>query len=147
MSHFSTGKKPIRQFKLDDGQFITVAELVERTGLPKSTCYSRLIKWTNPEELFKIDKRKKVGGLQLYILDDGSEWTSKSLAEHLKCKPSTASTRLSMMKGNSKKILAPVRKQLSDDDAYENKKEVEQYVEQRMLWDKQGHWKLLNANT
>ena len=140
-------KNKARKFKLDDGQFITVAELVERTGLPKSTCYCRLVKWTNPEELFRVDKHKKVGGLQLYTLDDGSEWTSKSLAEYLKCKPSTASTRLSMMKGNSKKILAPVKKQLSSADAYENDKEVQQYVEQRMLWDKQGHWALLNKNT
>jgi len=136
--------KPTRKFKLDDGQFITVAQLVENTGLPKSTCYSRLIKWSNPEELFRVEEHKKVGGLRVYTLDDGSEWTSKSLAEYLKCKTSTASTRLSMMKGNSKKILAPVKRQLSGANAYENNKEVQKYVEQRMLWDKESHWALLN---
>lgn len=133
-----------RCFKLDNGDIMTVSQLVEKTGLPRTTCYCRLIKCSDPDELFKVDKKRKSGGLQLYVLDDGSEWTRKSLAEHLNCKPSTASTRLSMMNGDSKRILAPVKKNPRSGFTYSNNKEVQQYVEQRMLYDKEGHWKLIN---
>lgn len=132
-----------REFSLDDGTVLTVDDMVEKTGWARGTCYARLSKWTNPLKVFKALSSTQRG--RLYVLDDGSEWTSQSLAEFLDCKVSTAGTRLSMMKGESKRILAPVRGGTSYYDARANNStEVQKRVRGRMWYDPLGHWELLN---
>jgi len=137
--------KARRKFTLDDGVVITVEELVDRTGLPKSTCYARLSRWTNPEKVFGAVSPTQSG--RVYTLDDGSVWTALTLAQHLQCKKSTAGTRLSMMNGESKRILSPVRGGSYYDEQAGKTEEVKKRVRDRMLYDLNGHWALLNKNT
>ena len=134
-----------RKFKLTDGTSITCDEMTAKTGWSRGTCYARLTKTDDHIELYKPVALTQKG--RVYILDDGSEWTSKSLAKHLGCKRSTAGTRLALMKGDSKRILSPPRDASYYDEQASNHKEVQLEVEKRMLWDKQGHWKLINKNT
>lgn len=137
--------KSIREFKLDDGTLWTVETMMEKTGWARGTCYARLINSTDPEYIFRVLGKTQTG--KTYTLDDGSVWTGDQLAEFLQCKRSTAGTRLAMMKGDSKRILKPVQNPIKDSEMYKNDKEVQEYVESRMFWDKQGHWALINKNT
>ena len=131
-----------RKFKLDDGTILTVDDMMEKTGWARNTCYYRLNNTSDPKELFAERTYKKLGGLYVYTLDDGSEWTSETLAQHLQCKRSTASTRLSMMQGDSKRILSPVR----GSGTYEESESLalKKRLRNSMWSDPLGHWALLN---
>jgi len=137
--------KSTRTYKLDDGTITTVDEMVAETGYPRSTCYSRLIKFTDPSKVYKsISPTRCTHGLKdsdgryTYTLDDGSEWTSATLAEHLGCKVSTAGTRLSCMDGISERVLKPIS------DKVKVSKEVSTRHTDRMYYDIHGHWALIN---
>lgn len=132
--------KKQRQYKLDDGQLITVKQLMERTGLTKTACYFRLARSSDPEEIFKPLGEMR-NGMKVYRLDDGSDWTAPELAEYLDCKKATASTRLSMMNGEAERILAPVKSSKTDAEIFLNSKEVRERVAERMYEDSTGFWK------
>ena len=130
-------------YKLTDGTTITKKELMEQTGWGSGTCYSRLQKTNERDKLFKPIGRKNREGLKVYTLDDGSVWTARQLAEHLNCKPSTASTRLSMMRGESKRILAPI-KRVKEDEDFLNEAEIKERISKRMYEDSTGFWGIFN---
>jgi len=134
--------KSVREFKLDDDTVWTVASLMEHTGWARDTCYARLISSTDPKHILRILGKTQTG--KIYTLDDGSKWTTQGLSEFLQCKRSTAGTRLSMMKGDSKRILKPVQNPVKDNEMFLNGAEITNYIESRNWYDKQGHWKLLN---
>ena len=134
--------KSVREFKLDDDSVWTVDLLIEKTGWARNTCYARLINSTDPKHIFRVLGKTQTG--RTYTLDDGSQWTGDQLAEFLHCKRSTAGTRLAMMKGDSKRILKPVKNPIKDNEMFLNDAEVKAYVESRNWYDKQGHWKLFN---
>ena len=130
-----------RKFTLDDGSVWTTGGLSLRIGIAHSSAYYRLNKSTDPTIVLKPrDKVKVTSGLKLYKLDDGSEWTSAEVAEYTGCKKSTASTRLTMYT-DPVKILAPP---LSVTTV---KKTVTDAIKKRMLYDPDGHWKLINRST
>lgn len=132
--------KKERQYKLDDGQLITVKQLMKRTGLTKTACYFRLTKTTDPKELLKPAGETR-NGMKVYKLDDGSDWTAPELAEYLDCKKSTASTRLSVMNGESARILAPINSSKTDAEIFLNDEEVRERVAKRMYEDSTGFWR------
>jgi len=132
-----------RVYTLDDGSTTTVEQMVKELNWAKSTCYSRLQASTDPSKVYKKLSPTRRDGRVVYTLDDGSEWTAKSLAEHLDCKVSTAGTRLSMMKGDSTRILKPVKKH-SDSNSMDDHKDVKKRLRERMIFDIHGHWSLLN---
>ena len=137
----------VREFPLDDGTIMTVKTMIKLTGWARNTCYRRLLKTTCPIELFK--PKSHTHSNKTYTLDDGSTWTSQSLAIHLNCKRSVAGTRLSVMNGESKRILRPVSYSSLYDGNGESpaNKEIRARIEKRMWYDKEGHWKLINKYT
>lgn len=130
-----------RQFILDDGSEWTTEGLSSRIGISHSSAYYRLNKSTDPIIVLRPrDKVKVTNGLKLYILDDGSEWTSADVSEYTGCKKSTASTRLTMYT-DPKKVLAPPYTPST------KIKTVTGAIKKRMLYDPEGHWKLINRST
>jgi hypothetical protein len=114
--------------------------LAEKFDLTPSSSYHRLSKTDKasyvlrPKEIFNT-----VDGRRLYVLDDGSEWTSLMVAEFTGCKPSTASTRLTCYT-DPEKVLKVQQKKAVDS-------RVKNRIENRMYYDPLGHWALLNAST
>ena len=135
-----------RIYTLDDGTTTTVEDMAKEFNWATSTCYSRLQASTDPSRVYRKLSPTRNDGRVVYTLDDGSQWTAKTLAEHLDCKVSTAGTRLSMMDGESKRILKPVNK-YSGDDAMNSHKDVKERISKRMFFDIHGHWALLNRCT
>jgi len=130
-----------RQFILDDGSEWTTEGLSSRIGISHSSAYYRLNKSTDPTQVLKPrDKIKVTNGLKLYKLDDGSEWTSADVSEYTGCKKSTASTRL-IMYTDPKKVLAPPYTPST------KIKPITEAIKSRMLYDPDGHWKLINRST
>ena len=130
-------------YVLDGGQIVTVKDVMLATGLTKNACYFRLRRSTDPEVIFKIPPQT-YKGMRLYLLDDGSAWTADQLSKHLGCKRSTASTRLSVMNGDSKRILAPLKKPKKDEEIFLTDSEIRQRVSKRMYEDSTGFWKTFN---
>ncbi|MCS5550264.1 MAG: hypothetical protein NZ811_01975 [Gammaproteobacteria bacterium] len=128
-------------YELTDGTSTTCDQMVEATGWARSTCYSRLCKSNDPAIVYKSLSPTRRDGHVVYTLDDGSEWSAKSLAEHLGCSKSRAGGRLCTMKGESARILKPI-----DPDSMigTNNKEVDERISKRMFFDVLGHWSLLN---
>jgi len=130
-----------RQFILDDGSEWTTEGLSSRIGISHSSAYYRLNKSTDPTQVLRPrDKIKVTNGLKLYTLDDGTEWTSADVSEYTGCKKSTASTRLTMYT-DPKKVLAPPYTPST------KIKPVTEAIKGRMLYDPDGHWKLINRST
>ena len=134
----------LKTWTLEDGSKWTSKQLAELLGCSVGNAYSRLSQYTTIDKIFKpMSKAKKIGRNKVYILDDGSEWTSPMLAEELDCPVSTAASRLTVST-NPDKVLAPYRplNNRIDDDS-----EIIEYVERRNYYDKDGFWKLINKNT
>jgi hypothetical protein len=130
-----------KKFTLDDDSVWTTRDLSALIGISHSSAYYRLNKSTDPAQVLKPrDKIKVTNGLKLYTLDDGTEWTSAEVSEHTGCKKSTASTRLTMYT-DPKKVLAPPYTPST------KIKPVTDAIKRRMLYDPEGHWKLINRST
>lgn len=131
--------KKAREFTLDNGEVYTTATLRAKLGVSHSTAYARLVASNRASSVLKpgypFEKRD---GLRLYLLDDGSKWTSRMVAEHTGCKISTASTRLSNY-SDPAKVLSPPK--TIDSDTAER---ILERIQERMYFDPLGHWKLLN---
>ena len=131
----------VRKFRLTDGSEWTTPELAKKIGCSVSTAYHRLTKSKDPASVLRPRALHKVhNGLRIYILDDGTEWTSRSLAEHLNIKQSTASTRLSMY-SDPKKVMADPATTMRPS------KGSEAIRAERMYNDPDGHWKLIMRAT
>lgn len=131
-----------KKWTLDDGTVVTLAHVMETTGYSRSVCYSRLMRHKDPAKIYaKIHPKRQ---LKDYHLDDGSVWTSKTLAKHLGCSISTASTRLSVMSPDSKRVLQPFKNPTWGEDDYLNSKQVKKMINSRMYFDPLGHWNLIN---
>ncbi len=133
--------KPIREYVLDDGSVWTVPKLMLYLNCAHGTAYHRLGKTDKASYVLrKKEVNKSTSGLRLYVLDDGSEWTSQMVARHTGCKPSTASTRLS--------CYTDPKKVLKDPKVYERREiAVKEAIKERMYYDPLGHWALLNKAT
>ena len=134
--------KKARKYELNDGRIVTVREVMEVTGMTQNACYFRLQRSKDPEVVFAIPREKR-NGHTVYKLDDGSDWTAPELVEHLNCKKSTASARLSTMNGDAKRILAPIFRPQEDEEIFLNKQEIKKRVSERMLEDSTGFWRTL----
>lgn len=131
-----------RKFKLTDGSVWTTPELAKKLGCSVSTAYSRLSKYKDPAKVLKPRALHKIhNGLRVYVLDDGTEWTARTLAEHLSIKQSTASTRLSMYT-DPVKIFAP-----PPSTGVVTTKGGAAIRAGRMYYDPDGHWKLIMRAT
>ena len=129
-----------RKFILDDGSEWDTFKVCKHTGITHSSAYYRLNKSTDPAKVLRPkEKVKATSGLKVYVLDDGSSWTSAEVAKHTGCKKSTASTRLTMHT-DPKKILAPPYTPST------REKPITEAIKKRMLYDPDGHWKLINRN-
>ena len=128
-------------YELTDGTKTTTDQMVEDTGWARSTCYTRLCKSNDPAIVYKSLSPTRRDGHVVYTLDDGSEWSAKSLGEHLGCTKTRAGGRLSTMKGESARILKPIDHDL---EIGSNNKEVEKRFSKRMFFDELGHWALIN---
>jgi hypothetical protein len=127
-----------RQWTLDDGTTWTTKALGEAVGCSASSAYHRLNKSSDPTYVLRpLEDVKRVNGYRIYVLDDGSEWTSRMVAEKTGCLLSTAATRLSCYT-DVDKIMAPPLKKLFKDRMENNA------MKNRMYFDPLGHWKLLN---
>jgi len=130
-----------KKFTLDDDSVWTTRDLSALIGISHSSAYYRLNKSTDPAQVLKPRNKIKVtNGLKLYTLDDGTEWTSAEVSEYTGCKKSTASTRLTMYT-DPKKVLAPPYTPST------KIKPVTDAIKRRMLYDPEGHWKLINRST
>lgn len=126
---------------LDDGSIMTTQLMMDQTGWAYGTCRDRLTKYTSHADVFQPRMTTRNG--RTYTLDDGSTWTPDTLSEYLKCKRSTAGTRLSMMKGESKRILAPVKRKGCYEDAI-NSEQLRERISKRMYNDTTGFWQIFN---
>ncbi len=128
-------------YVLDDGSVWTTKSLMKEIGCAHGTAYARLTKSNEASYVLrKKEFSKKYGGLRLYVLDDGSEWTSRMVAKHTGCKLSTASTRLSCYTDPEKVLKPPLTYDYKD-------KTVNEYTRNRMYFDTNGHWALINKFT
>jgi hypothetical protein len=131
----------LKEWVLDDGSVWTTAKVMLLLDCSISSAYYRLTKSSKasvvlrPKEIHKIHKGKR-----LYVLDDGTEWTSTMVAKHTGCLPSTASTRLSTYTDPAKVLANPLGQMCKG-------KTVNESVKKRMLYDPLGHWKLINRYT
>ena len=128
------------EFTLDDGTVITTNQLSEQLGCSVSTAYSRLMASKDPKLVYrKVNKTHKGG--RFYTLDDGTKWNAASLSEALSIPMSTAATRLSCYT-DPKKVLAPRHTKTR-----KKEKSVPSIIKQRMYFDPDGFWKLINKAT
>jgi len=135
----------VKQWVLDDDSVVTTKMVMDEVGCSHSSAFYRLTKSTNREEVFRPREKHKIhNGKRLYVLDDGSEWTSTMVAEHTGCLLSTASTRLSCYTDPAV-VLAPPK----DKGGFgkSTAKEVTNYISSRMFYDPDDFWKLLNRWT
>jgi AcrR family transcriptional regulator len=135
-----------RVWTLNDGQEVTIDQLVEETGVSKNTLYRRL---KDGERDPKIVKRPtetvSSRGERLYTLDDGSQWTVKQLAGFLDCKKATAASRLQERLGlKVANVLKPVKSPSTYETDIFNDKELKERVALRMLEDKDKFWAIFN---
>jgi len=128
------------EFTLDDGTVITTNQLSEQLGCSVSTAYARLMASKDPKLVYrKVNKTHKGG--RFYTLDDGTKWNAASLSEALSIPMSTAATRLSCYT-DPKKVLAPRHTKTR-----KKEKSVPSIIKQRMYFDPDGFWKLINKAT
>jgi len=131
----------IREWTLDDGSVHTVRSVMSIVGCSQGTAYARLSKSTDNKHILRPREKHKIhGGQRVYILDDGSGWTSRRVAEVTGCSPSTASTRLSCY-SDAEHVLAPPK------DKVNKELSVKKHMQERMFFDPLGHWKLINSCT
>jgi hypothetical protein len=131
------GAKP-KEWVLSDNSVWTAMQVANYVGINNSSAYHRLRKSTDRATVLrKAENVKRLGGKRLYILDDGSEWTSNMVANHTGCLLSTASTRLSTYTDPAKVLAPPLYYNTKD-------KTVTASVRERMYYDPLGHWALLN---
>ena len=127
-----------REWVLSDNTTWTTIQVAEYVGISHSSAYHRLNKSLDIDTVLRQPENvKRFGGKRLYVLDDGSEWTSTMVANHTGCLMSTASTRLSTYTDPTR-VLAPPLHQVTKD------KTVTASVKERMYYDPLGHWALLN---
>jgi len=133
------GAKP-REWVLSDNSVWTAMQVANYVGINNSSAYHRLRNSTDKAVVLrKPENVKRLGGKRLYILDDGSEWTSTMVANHTGCLLSTASTRLSTYTDPTH-VLAPPLHPITKD------RTVTASVKERMYYDPLGHWALLNKH-
>lgn len=131
----------LKKYKLDDGQEVTVQDVLNRMPMPRSTAAYRLCTSTDPKVIF----RKPIKGgnhkpLKKWTLDDGSVWTSDDVSEKLGCSRSGALRRLSRSTDPAR-VFAPLhtKDELSDS--------LEKIIGDRMYFDGRDQWKLIMKNT
>ena len=127
-----------REWILDDGSVWTTTMVRELVGCTASSAYNRLTKSADPKRVLRpLDAVKKINGKKVYILDDGSGWTSDMVVEHTGCLKSTASTRLSCYTDPDKVLAPPLKKT-------QREMEARKAMQDRMYFDRLGHWALIN---
>jgi hypothetical protein len=133
------GAKP-KEWVLSDNSKWTAMQVANYVGIGHSSAYHRLSKSADRDiVLRKAENVKRLGGKRLYILDDGSEWTSTMVANHTGCLLSTASTRLGTYTDPAK-VLAPPPYYVTKG------RTVSAAIKERMYYDPLGHWALLNKH-
>ncbi len=133
--------RPIKKFTLDDGTKITPNELAAKVRISNAAARGRLEKSTNPKILFrKAGKRIKKRELMKYRCSDGKLRTARDAAKEFGLGLSTMSNRMSRGILNVEDLSRPSGRSKNG----EMSKVVSEIVKQRMFFDPDGHWALIN---
>ena len=142
---------PEKKYELDDGSLVSAADVAKKVGLSQQTARSRLKRYTNPADIFRPARTYSTQHSALSMMcSDGVARTPRQVEKEFGTPTQLVSTRMRRLRvkgvevADLKHLIRETQRKPRDDHEADVPKPSMKILKDRMFFDPDGHWKLLN---